>query len=159
MWSMLPAILGILAAADLVALIVSAFTGGPWLFFLLLLAGMAWLAFNDLYRIGYELRFDDTYLSWRGFLRSGKVRVADVIRVDTEFLGSVCVFTCSDGQRIRVYVVQGFAPFLTALTRAHPAIGAVPWRYARLVDRAQLWRPTAHTDSADETSGAGDRKD
>jgi hypothetical protein len=120
---------------------------------------VGWLAINGLYRVGYELKFDTTYLFWRGFLRSGKVQVSEVVGVDTEFLGSVAVFTCRDGQRIRVGVMQGFAPFLTAFTKAHPAVGAAPGRYARFVERAQLKRKTGRTASMDAAGGAGDSEE
>lgn len=139
-WSMFPAILGIFALAGIGALVASIVTGGPWWFFVLFLAMVAWLAVNVLCRTGYELKFDNAYLYWRGFLRSGKVLVSDVVGVDSEFLGSVAVFICRDGRRIRIAVLQGFAPFLKALTEAHPSLGAAPGWYARLVERAQ-WKP------------------
>ncbi len=139
-WSMIPAILGLLVVAGIAAFAASILTGGPWWFFILWLAGVAWIAVNVLYRTSYELRVDNGFLHWHGFLRSGKVLVPDVVSVSSEFLGSIAVFTCRDGTRIRVAVFQGFAPFLTALTEAHPLLAATPGWYARFVDRAQ-WKP------------------
>lgn len=137
-WNMLPAILGIFIVAGLTALVASILTGGPWWFFIFWLAGVAWIAVNGLYRTSYEVRFDDACLYWRGFLRSGKVLVSDIVGLDSEFLGSIAVFICRDGRRIRVGVAQGFAPFLKALTEVHPSVRAAPGRYARFVERAQL---------------------
>jgi hypothetical protein len=156
-WRMLPVILGIFAAAGLVGLVVSTLGNGPpWWFLLLWFAVLGWLAFNALYRTSYELRFDDAYLFWRGFLRSGKFQVSDVVGVEYDFLGSVAVFTCRDGRRTRVVVLQGFAPFLAALAKAHPAIGAAPGRYARFVERAQLRRNTGRSASVDTSDREGD---
>jgi hypothetical protein len=139
-WSMFPAILAILAICGIGALVASIVSAGPSWFFVLFLAMVAWLAVNGLYRTGYELKFDDAYLYWRGFFRSGRVLVSDIVGVESEFLGSIAVFICRDGQRIRVAVLQGFAPFLKALTEAHPSLGARPGWYARFVERAQ-WKP------------------
>ena len=55
-------------------------------------------------------------------------------------MGSVAVIVCKNGQKIRIVILQGFAPFLTALNQAHPSIVATPGVYARLVERAQLKR-------------------
>ena len=139
----------------LVLLVASALNGEPpWWFVLLWFAFVGSLAING-YRLSYELKFDATYLYWRGFLRSGKVRVSDVVAVDREFSGSVAVFACRDGQRIRVGVLQGLAPFLTALTNAHPTVGASRWWYARFVERAQLRGKTERTASGDASGGTG----
>jgi hypothetical protein len=104
------------------------------------LAIVAWIGVDGLYRISYQLEFDDMYLSWRGFMRSGRTLISDVVAVDTEFMGAVAVFVCASGDKIRVVVLQGFAPFLRALSEAHPSIVARPGVYARLVERAQLKR-------------------
>jgi hypothetical protein len=116
------------------------------------------LAING-YRLNYELKFDDTYLYWRGFLRSGKVRVSDVVAVEPEFHGSIAVFACRDGQRIRVGVLQGLAPFLTAWTEAQPSVGASRWWYPRFVERAQLRGKTERTASGDAPGGPGDSQE
>lgn len=155
-WRMLPAILGIFAAFGLVSLLLT--NGPPWWFVLLWFAMVGWLAINGLYRTSYELSVDNAYLYWRGFLRSGRVLVAEVGGVDWEFLGSVAVFTFQNGRRIRVVVLQGFAPFLAALTKSHPAIGAAPGRYARFVERAQLRPKTERRDSMDTDEDVGNSK-
>lgn len=139
-WSMLPAVLGIFAVAGSAALVASILNGGPWWFFILWLAGVAWIAVSGLYRTGHELTFDDTDLYWRGFLRSGKVPLSEIVAIDSEFLGSVAVFICRDGRRIRIVLLQGFAPFLKALTASHPSLTAAPGWYARLIELAQ-WKP------------------
>jgi len=110
------------------------------LFMLFWLALVVWMGFDGLYRTNYQLEFDDTYLSWRGFVRSGRILISDVLAVNTEWMGSVAVFTCRNGEKIRVVVLQGFAPFLTALNQAHPSIAASPGFYARFVERSQLKR-------------------
>jgi hypothetical protein len=155
-WRLLPAWIGLFVGYGLIALAVSVFSGGPWWFFVFFLAVVGWMAFNGLYRTSYELEFDNAYLYWRGFLRSGKVPIADVVGVDSEFLGSLVVFTFRDGRRVRVVVLQGFAPFITALTKAHPSIGAAPGGYARLVERAQLRWKRAGTASRDSTGATDD---
>jgi hypothetical protein len=149
---MLPVILGVFAAFGLVGPFVK--DGPPWGFFVLWFVMVGYLAINFLYRTSGELRFDDSYLFWRGFLRSGRVRLSDVVGIDTEFLGSIAVFNCRDGQRIRVVVLQGFAPFLTALNTAHPTVVVAPGRYARLVERAQLRWKTERTPPTNAADGA-----
>jgi len=154
-YKLLPAILGVFASFGAISLVVN--EGPPLWFSLLWFAMLGWLAVNGLYRTNYELRFDDTYLYWRGFLRSGKVRLSDVVAVDSEFLGSIAVFVCRDGGKIRAGVLQGFAPFLSSLSAAHPSIGAKPGLYARFVDQAQLRGRGGRTDSSDPGTAA-DRK-
>jgi hypothetical protein len=139
-WNFLPLVLSVMGAAGLIALVWSVLNGGPWLFMLFWLGIVAWIAFNGIYRTSYELRFDDTYLYWKGFLDSGRIPVSDVATVDTEFTGSVAVIRCNSGKKIRVVILQGFAPFLEALTRAHPGIIAKPSALARFAERAQLKR-------------------
>src|ERR1700682_3460527 len=156
-YKLLPAILGLFAAFGVLSLIVR---GGPPLWFTLLwFAMLGWLAANSLYRTNYELRFDDTYLFWRGFLRSGKVQLADVLAVDSEFLGSIAVFVCRDGGKIRVAVLQGFAPFLSSLSAVNPSLGAQPGLYARFVERAQLRRRARHTCLIYAAATAAEKKD
>ena len=138
LWRMLPVVLGILSTAGLIALIWSVLKGGPWIFQLFWLGIIAWIALNGLYRTSYELEFDDKYLYWKGFLRSGKVLVSDIVAVDTEFTGSVAVIVCKNGDKVRVMILQGFVPFLEGLTKAHPIIAAKPSVLARLVERAQF---------------------
>jgi hypothetical protein len=157
---MLPAVLGLFGAVGLAFLVASLLTGEPpWWFVLLWFVVVGWLAINGLYRTSYELKFDDAYLYWRGFLRSGKVRLSDVVAVEPEFYGSVAVFVCRDGQRIRVGVLQGLAPFLTALTEAHPTVGASRWWYATFVERAQLRGKNERTASGDASGRTADSEE
>lgn len=140
LWNMLPGVLLFLSVVGSIALVWSALSGGPWLFMLFWLALVAWAGVDGLYRFNYQLEFDDAYLSWRGFMRSGKTPISDVVAVDTEFMGSVAVFVCRNGQKVRVVVLQGFAPFLMGLNQAHPSVVPSPGVYARFVERAQLGR-------------------
>lgn len=139
-WRLLPVILSTFIATGIIFLVQTALTGGPWWFFVLWLAGVAWLTFNGVYRTNYEASFDSSFLYWRGFLRTGKVPLDDLVGLDYEYMGSVAAFSCKNGQRLRFVVLQGFAPFLSKLARAHPQLPAVPGWYARLVERAQIKR-------------------
>jgi len=152
-YKLFPAILSVFAGFGVLGLVVR--EGPPLWFILLWFAMLGWLAVNGLYRTNYELRFDDTYLYWQGFLRSGKVRLSDVLAVDSEFLGSIAVFVCRDGRKIRAGVLQGFAPFLSSLSAANPSLGAKPGLYARFVDQAQLRRRAGRTDSSGSGPAAG----
>lgn len=139
-WGTWPGVLIFLVAAGLFALIWSILNGGPWFFMLLWLAITLSIGVDAIWRTNYQLEFDDTHLFWRGFLRSGTILISEITSVDTEQMGAVAVFKCKNGEKIRVVILQGFAPFLVALNQAHPSIAAAPGAYARLVDRAQLKR-------------------
>lgn len=139
LWNVFPLVLLVLGTAGLTALVLSALNGGPWLFMVFWLGIVAWIALNALYRTSYQLEFDEEYLYWKGFIRSGRVLVSDVIAFNTEFSGSVAVILCRNGDKIRVVILPGFSPFLEALTKAHPTIVAKPSATARLAERARFW--------------------
>ena len=138
-WKMLPGGFVFLIVVGTISLIWSALNRGPWLFMLLWLAIVVSVGF-EVYRTNYQLEFDDTFLYWKGFLRSGRVLIADIVAVRTESMGAVATFNCRNGEKVRVVIQQGFAPFLMALNHTHPSVVATPGLYARLVERAQFRR-------------------
>ncbi len=82
--------------------------------------------------------------------------IGSIMSCRAGILRLIPVFACRDGQRTRVGVLQGLAPFLTALTEAHPTVGASRWWYARFVERAQPRGKTDRTASVDASGGTGD---
>jgi hypothetical protein len=138
-WNLFPGVLVFLLVVGTIALIWDALNRGPWLFMLLWLAILVSIGF-EVYRTNYQLEFDDAYLYWKGFLQSGRVLTTEIVAVRADSMGAVAVFHCRNGEKVRVMILQGFAPFLIALKQAHPSIEATPGFYARLVERAQLRR-------------------
>src|SRR5260370_37469475 len=90
-WKMLPGGFVSLIFVGTISLIWSALNRGPWLFMLLWLAIVVSVGF-EVYRTNYQLEFDDTYLYWKGFLRSGRVLIADLVAVCSASMGAVTRF-------------------------------------------------------------------
>jgi hypothetical protein len=63
---------------------------------------------------------------------------ADVVGVTSMYLGSLASFELSDGQHVRVNVMQEYAQFIEALERAYPDQSWNASGYARFVDRMRI---------------------
>jgi hypothetical protein len=132
------ALLGVFGVLFVALMVVQ---GGPVLFGIAWLGLMAWLGFNYLVRMAHAVAVTNGTLFWTTYFRTEEVRVSEIERMTLAFGGSVQVIECRDGRRLRVPIMQGYEPFVTALAREYLSLKIDLGRYARTVNQVQVFRP------------------
>jgi hypothetical protein len=135
-----PAAMGVMTAVGVVGLVLNLIYGGPWWILLLWLLGVAWLSYNFIWRLPYEVVVENECLNWRGYRGTQTVALSDIDRMSTAYSGSVQVLECRDGRRLRIGVMQGYQPFIRSVMDAYPDIPISGGRYSALVEKVQLPR-------------------
>jgi hypothetical protein len=128
-WEFPAAILAIMFAGGLVGLVASALTGGPWVFLLLFLCVVTYMAYGSLYHRAYLVRVTDGVLSWHGCRYHGSRPISEVNAVTLGNLAGLYVWTFRDGSHMTMMSFRSFyrgrplaTTFLDDVGREHPGI-------------------------------------
>ena len=116
-------------------------SGPPAWFALAWLGILAWNIYWWVFGLVVSMRVVGESLEWRGFVRTGSLRVGDIVRLRPGGLGSgIEVVEVADGTRLSVWVRRGFSEFCDALRELRPEIEVrVGWQ-GRLAERlAPTW--------------------
>lgn len=130
----------IMTAAGAAGLVASLITGGPWWFCALWLLIIGWIGFTFIWRLPYEVVINDGHLTWRGYRQRRTVPMSDVARMTLAFSGNVQIVECRDGSRLRIGVMQGYAPFIQSVVEEYPDLSIELGRYAGFVEKVRFQR-------------------
>lgn len=133
-------ILATFALATIIAVglaIAAAMTSPPVLVFVALwVAALLWNGYWFLLRIVYDLVLDGDVLRWRTPVRSGTVKLSDVVELRPSRLGSNAeVIEFADRSRLIVFVRKGFKAFADEMKARRPGLPIRLGFQARLAER------------------------